>query len=247
MEEQILPPGPSVSDSFINVLTSPAEAFTGLHTKASTPSLWVVPLIATILFVIAQIFIQFRISPFAEQMKDTQRAAIQKMVTDGKMTQEIADQAMEQSEKMGGLQLGIGMIAGSIFIAIFFFLGGLAIWLVAKLALKAPVAYGKMLEIYGITWWIGLVGSVFTLILMFGLGTMYARPAASLAVLSTYDPFNTMHKYMTSLDVFAVWQTAIIGVALSKVSGKSVGLSIGIAFILWIVYVVLRGLLGVGF
>jgi hypothetical protein len=206
--------------------------------------LWVVPFLATIAYLVIFLFVQFRIAPFSEQMKEAQRTAIQKMVNDGKLTSEQGGMAIQQSENMGGLQLAIGLVAGTIVLAIFFFAGAAILFLVAKFALKAPIGYGKTLEFYGISSWIGLIGGVVTLLLMFALGTMYARPSASLAVLSSFNPTLTLHKYLMAFDVFAIWQTAVIGVALSKVSGKSTGLCLGITFALWILYVVVRIALG---
>ena len=146
----------------------------------------------------------------------------------------------------GGIQLAIGLVVGLAAVAIFFFGGGLVLWLTAKTALKAPVGYGKTLEYYGISGWISLIGGVVTILLMFALGSMHARPALSLAVYSSFDPFSTTHKYLAALDIFGVWQTAVIGVALARMSGKSTGMCLGIAFGLWILYVVARISLGIG-
>jgi hypothetical protein len=245
MEEQPLPPAPPVSDTFINVLSSPGQAFEGLHTKASAPSLWIVPLLVSVCLVAVILFVQFRISPFSEQMKETQRAAIHKMVEEGRIPRDQEDTILERSEGMGGIQLAIGLTVAVIAVAIFFFLGALFLWLTAKFALKAPVGYGKMLEFYGISSWIGVIGGIVTLMMMFALGSIHARPALSLAVLSSFDPFNTLHKYLASVEIFALWQTAVIGIALSRVSGKSIGVGLGAAFGLWIVYVVLRIALGI--
>ncbi len=246
MEERPLPPAPSVSDSFINILASPSTLFEGFHLKASAPSLWAVPLIVSVLFIGLFMYVQFNISPFKEQMMDAQRAAIQKMVERGTLTQEQADAAAEGAAMRGSTQMAIGMAAAVIMMLIFFFLGGLLLWLAAKVALKAPINYGKTLELYGISNWIGIIGGVVTLMLMFALGTMHGRPAASLAVMDSFDLTNTTHKYLAALDVFAIWQTAIIGIAFSKISGKSMGVSMGVVFGLWIVWVVARVMLGFG-
>jgi hypothetical protein len=191
------------------------------------------------------LFVQFRVSPFSEQMKDAQRAAIHKMVEDGRIPREQEETILERSEGMGGIQLAIGLVVAMVAVTLFFFLGGLILWLTSKFALKAPIGYGKTLEFYGISNWIGLLGGIITLLLMFAFGSIYARPGLSLAVLSSFDPFNTLHKYLAAVEVFALWQTAVIGIALSRVSGKSLGLGIGVAFVLWIIYVAARIALGI--
>jgi hypothetical protein len=49
---------------------------------------------------------------------------------------------------------------------------------------------------------------------------------------------------LSQLNVFSLWQMAVLGVGLSKVSGKSTGTGVGLALGLWIVWVVLMTFIG---
>jgi hypothetical protein len=148
-------------------------------------------------------------------------------------------------QKMSGMFMVFGIVFGTIFILIFYFGAPLFLWLSNKLILKSTVGYGKHLEMYGISNWIGVLGTIVTLILMFAFNTMYASPSAALAILSTYDVTNTTHKILSVINIFSIWQCGVVGVGMTKLSGKSVGAGIGVAFGLWIVWLVVSVSLGI--
>ena len=47
-EQQLLPAAPSLGTTFIDVFTSPSDVFQKLKGTASSPMLWVMPLIVSI-------------------------------------------------------------------------------------------------------------------------------------------------------------------------------------------------------
>jgi hypothetical protein len=124
-------------------------------------------------------------------------------------------------------------------ICITLFVGALFLWLIGKLALKAQAGYGKYLELWGASMWIGMLGGIVTLLLLMAFNSMYASPSAALAVLSNYSPKNSLHRFLSSLNVFSVWQMIVVGIGLSKFSGKSLGVGIGVAFALWVAWVLI--------
>jgi hypothetical protein len=244
MEEQPRPPAISLGKSIANVFASPAEAFEGLGLSASAPVLWVTTLLGSIVFVAIFSYIISSNDTFRGQIVDAQSKALQKQVEEGKITQERADLATDQMQKMGAMFMVIGTVAGTIFVALYYFGAALFLWLAAKLAFKSPAGYGKYLEAYGIANWIGILGALITLLLMLGLNSMYATPSAALAIYTQYDSTNTTHKILSTLNVFVIWQTAILGIAVAKLSGKSTMAGIGLTFALWIVWVAISLALG---
>jgi hypothetical protein len=137
-----------------------------------------------------------------------------------------------------------GSIGGSIFILLYYVLGALALWLGAKIVLKSDAPYGKFLEVYGLASWIGIFGAIVTFMLMLGLDSMYASASAALAVVSEFDPANTTHKILKSLDVFAAWQAVAAGIGIGAVAKKESGAGIGVAMVLWVVWVAISVGLG---
>jgi hypothetical protein len=248
MEEQIsLTPAPSLGSTIINVLAAPGEAFADLHKKESAPLLWVVPLIILVLMTVGTIYLFMTHGSFHQQMLDAQRHAIQKQVDEGKMPQERADMVLEQMESGGsGMFLIIGIIFGVIFLVASFFVVPLFLWLGSKFILKSEAGYGKFIEAYGISQWIAMLGAVVTIMMAFAFDSIYARPSAIMALFPDIDMTSQMHRLIGSIEVFAIWQTAVLGIAISKLSNKSLVAGMGLAFGLWVVWVALRIVLGLG-
>jgi hypothetical protein len=244
-DQQALPSAPSLGSTISDVFVSPSEVFQNLKHTAPSPILWVAPLIATLLIVVVSVIMIFTNNALKSEMKETQSKAIQKMVDEGKLTQEQADKAEAQAESMGAMMIVFGIVGGVIFIAAFYFGGALFLWLANKTVLKSAVGYGKHLELYGIASWIGVLGGIVTVLMMVGLGTMAATPSGALALIGSFDPTNKLHMLLASLNIFSIWQTAVIGIGLSKFSDKQPGAGIGIAFALWIVWIALSILLGI--
>jgi hypothetical protein len=251
MEEQApLAPTISFSDIIVNVYASPSEAFEGIRTSPARASVWVVPLLITLLLTCCFTWLMFTNEAIKSQILDSQRARMEQQVQAGKMTQEQADQASAQMEKSGGMMMAFGIVAGVVTVTIMFFVVALLFWLVGKFGLKAPEGYGKYLELYGAATWIGILGFIVMILLAAAYSSMYASPSGALAVLSTYSPKNTMHRFLSSLNVFTIWQMVVIGIGLAKYSGKSSGTGVGVGLGLWVVWVLISvfamGALGLG-
>jgi hypothetical protein len=250
MDQQPVPaPTISLGNLIVNVFSSPSEAFEGLRTSPARASTWVLPLILLIVFASLMSYVMFSNESLRAQFMDSQSQRLQHRVQSGQMTQEQADQATQQTERMGGMMIAFGIIGSVIVISILFFGAALIFWLVGKLALKAPTGYGKYLELWGTSEWIGLLGAIITLLMVLGMNSMNASPSAALAVLSNYDPANSLHRLLGSLNIFSIWQTVVLGIGLSKFAAKPVGTGIGIAVALWVVWVLvatfaLGGLVG---
>jgi hypothetical protein len=213
MEEQA-PAAPTISfgDIVMNVFASPSDAFEGIRTSPTRASTWVVPLI--LLMILSSIFtwMIFSNETMKNQVIDSQRERFQEQVQAGKMTQERADQAIEGMEKAGGMMIAFGIVGSVLMITITFFLAGLVFWLVGKFGLKAEGDYGKYLELWGATQWIGALGIIVTMLLAVAFASMYASPGGALAVLSNYNPKNTTHRLLSSINVFVIWEMVVAGI-----------------------------------
>lgn len=246
-QQEPTPITPSLGDRVMNVFASPSEAFEGLDSAPPSTSMWLVPMVISMIAGILFTYLLFSNPTLKSQLFDMQTHGFEQMVKDGRMTQAQADQAREQMEGVGvGLFMVFGGIPVILFVAIAFFGAALFLWLAGKFVLKSSVGYKKYLEVYGLSTWIGVLGSIATMAMMIAMDSFFARPAASLAVLSNFDPFDTTHKILARFDLFAIWQAGVIGFGLSKLSGKSVGTGVGIAFGLWIIWAALSLALGIG-
>ena len=245
-EQEPLPPAPSLVNAITDVYTSPSEVFKALKNTASAPGLWVVPMIVSVVMAILMIYIIATNETLRGQVIDQQRAAIQKLVEENKMTQENADLQMDRMEKSGtGIFIAFGSVTATIAVVVGFFIAALFLWLAGKVVLKSTEGYGKHLELFGISSWIGILGGIITLFMIVGLNSLAASPSAALAVLGNYESTNHFHKVLSALNIFSIWQVAIVGIGLSKLSDKSTGLGMSLAFVLWILWVAVSILLGI--
>jgi hypothetical protein len=245
MEQIPLPAAPSLKKTFMDVFTSPSEAFDGLKDSVSSAALWVVPFILMICIVAASVVTVFTNESLKTEMREIQSKAFQQKVDEGKMTAEQMEQIESKMDSMGsGLMIAFGIIGGSVGIAIFFFGTALLLWLVDKSLLKAAAGYGKHLELFGIASWIGVLGGIVTIIMMAGLGSMGATPSAALAVLGSYDATLTSHKLLSALNVFTIWEAIVVGFGLSKFSGKSIGAGMGVSFLIFVLMTAVSFALG---
>lgn len=248
MENQAGTPESTVSfgNRLLNVYAAPSEAFDGITAAPAKTKFWLTPWLASILLGVLSVFLVFSNPALKQQVMDAQSRAIQQRVESGAMTQQQADQAQDQMSNMGGLFQILGAISIAFVVTAYFFVGALIFWLIGKFAMKSPEGYGTYLALYGTSAWVGILGSIVTMLMILGLGSLYATPSAALAVFSNYDVANSTHRVLTRLDVFAAWQAFVLGIGLAKVTGKSSGTGIGYAMGLWIVWAVGVGLLGMG-
>ncbi|MBI4427953.1 MAG: YIP1 family protein [Ignavibacteriales bacterium] len=237
---------PSMMSKLLNIFTSPHEAFERISTSPSKASSWLFPFLAAFAISVLIAYLLVANEALRAQMIDQQAQAVQKMVESGRMTQQQADASIDRMETMGGgMFITFGILGALVFLCIYYFGGSLFLWLAGKLALKSTAGYGKYLEVYGMSAWVGVLGAIITVLLMVGLSSLYASPSAALAILSEYDASNNMHKVLSSLNLFSVWQASVVGIGLSKLTGKPLRMSLGVSFGLWVVWVVVSVLLGI--
>ena len=245
-EQQSNAPQTSTMSNLVNIFTSPSEAFEGIGSSPGKASAWLFPFLATFVISVLISYLLVTNETLKSQIVDAQAKSVQKMVESGRLTQQQADQQIEGMQRMGtGMFMAFGTIGSLVYICAYFFGTALFLWLAGKFGLKASAGYGKYLEVYGMSAWVGVLGALITTLLIVGMNSLYASPSAALAVLSDYDPTNDMHKYMSAANAFSIWQAAVLGIGLSKLSGKGTGAGMGVAFGLWLVWVVISVSLGI--
>jgi hypothetical protein len=242
--EQTPVTSPSLGSRIMNVFTAPTEAFAGIDVLPSKTSLWLIPFLLGIVLIVVVMFVMSSNEVLKGQMTDMQVRALEKRVESGAMTQEQANQASQAIEGGGSMFLIFGSIAGIFFMSVAFFGGALFLWLTGKLAFKSPSGYATYLGAYGLSSWIGVLGTIVTVLLMVGLGSITASAGAAL-VIPNYDALDTTHRILGRIELFAIWQAIVVGLGLSSITGKSAGTGIAAAIVLWIIWVVLSSLLGI--
>jgi hypothetical protein len=240
------PPVPGLGKTIGDIFTSPSDAFQSLKGTAPSTKLWLLPMLAMIAIIVCSTVLLFTNDSLKAEFKENQSRSFQQKVESGKMTVDEVEKAESVMDSMGNLLVVFGIVGGTIAAAIYYFGAALALWLAGKFLFKASAGYLKYLELYGLATWIGVLGGIVTLAMMFAFGTMTASPSAALAVLGNYDTANSFHRLLSALNIFSIWETIIVGIGLSVFSGKSKGTGISAAFVLWALWAAATICLGLG-
>jgi len=237
----------SFSDKLMNVFSAPGELFENVAKNEKQTSNWSVPLILTMIVSVIFVLVAFSKAPIQDQMKDQTEKTIQKKVAEGKMTQEQADMALTKNSAQPGSPLFMifGSIGAAVVTAVILFGFALAFWLMGKWVFKATAAYGKVLEVVGLSMYISVLGSIITLLLVVAMGSLYATPSLALVV-SQYDPTNTLHKLLSSISVFTFWFLIVISIGLGKIFSVSTGKALAGVGVLWVLFTAASVLLSFG-
>ncbi|MBI4810834.1 MAG: YIP1 family protein [Ignavibacteriales bacterium] len=198
-------------------------------------------LIISVVFTIAL----FSNQSLRDQTLEPQRHQVQERVEKGEMTQEQADRA-EEFMASSSIMLFTGVVGAIVVVTIAVFGAPLILWLIVKFAFKAPAGYKKILEVYGLSSLIGILSAIVTLIMMHLFDSVRATPGASLLLMSDFDYNSFAHKFIASLNILTIWQTAVFGMGVAKVSNKSLGTGMMVSFGLWLIWVILSASVGLG-
>jgi Yip1 domain. len=168
---------------------------------------------------------------------------MQERVDRGEMTQEQMEQTKEMTESSIMVTI-FGSVTAVIYLSVAMFGIPLVFWLVVKLFFKANAPYKKILEIYGLSSVIGIVNAVITLLLINLFVSIIATPGASLLLIGNFEPGNFSHSLIASLNFLTIWQMAIFGIGLAKISNKSAGTGIGTSLGIWVIWIIIVSFIG---
>ncbi len=249
MEQTSVPTQPTVEvSSFMsraaNAFMSPGELYTEIAATPVQSTSWVIPYIIAMIVGILMTVAIFSNDSLKEQALRPQQEEMQKQVESGKMTQQQADQA---SAVMSGKTVMVFGIAGVVVIvSAAMFLIPLVLMVVGKLAFKCSASYQKFLEMYGIATLIAALGAIISLLMMYSMDSMYAQPGGAFFLRDSFDRHNFVHGVLASMNIFTIWQTAVVGIGLSKLAGKSTGSGMAVTFGLWLAWVLVASSMGWG-
>jgi len=160
------------------------------------------------------------------------------------MTQDQADKAAQFMDSPLFLYTGIG--GAAVMSTLMIFCVPLLLWLIVQLVLKTKTNYQKMLEMYGISVLISIVGTIVTILLMNVMNSMRAIPGPSIIIMNSYDYHNLAHRFLSSLNIFTAWQVVVLGIGISKIAKRTTNIGVGMSMGTWLLLIILSTLLGVG-
>ncbi len=211
----------TLGSRLIDIFVSPGEVFDGLKNAQKSQGNWLVPLVFAVVVSIIMIFAVFSQPTIQQQMVDVQHSKMIKQVQAGKMTQDQMAKAESMIPKPGSLIWNVIGIFGAIIVTIIILLlVALVLWLVGKFVLKAPLKYGTMLELTGLSYMVMVLGSIISILTILALDSLYATPSLAILI-KEFDVENSIHKLLSYMNVFYLWFAALLGLGLAKLCNVS--------------------------
>jgi len=233
----------SFTDKIINIFASPSELFDDVRLTPPTPSNWVIPMILFIVVAFLMGQVMFMNPSLMSQMSDMLRANIDKMVEEGRLTAEQADQAANFSKPGSGMFMIQQVGAIVILTPIVLFLISLIYWLLGKWGMKGKAPFMKVVEVIGLTFFISIAESIVTTILMYVMDSITATPSLG-AFVSNFDFTDKLHMALAKVNIFTFWDLSIVSIGLSRLFQKDLVKVIVLVFALWLVWSVFSVLTG---
>jgi len=227
------------SDKMIGVFTEQVKMFE--HTSKFPPRNkdWVIPILLLFLVVAIIRIIAMSNEEVYFEAKQQQIDRIEKMVQDGLMDRQTADQAIEgidqQMEFMKGpvgwvITVATTLIFGFI---IFFIIVGIY-YLFIKFLFKGEGTFASALVANGLTAYIGIVQIVIAGILTMLFGKMIMD--TSLATLLESDKNTLAGWFFAKLDPISIWSYVVLSIGFAKMfKSQSTGKYYALVFGLWLI------------
>lgn len=236
------PPGTSFFERMVNVFISPGELYTEVAQSPVRKSSWFIPYMIAVIIALISTYAILSNQVFRNQALEPQYQAMQERVAKGEMTEDQMNAATEMMES-SSLVVISGAVMSIVYVSVSLFVGSLLFWFAGKIFMKSTAGYSKILEVYGLTMLIGVVGSIITLLLIFLTGSVLASPGGSLLILDSFDRKNLSHLFLAAMNIMSIWQMIVVGIGIAKCAGKPITTGITISLSLWLVFWVLIPLL----
>jgi hypothetical protein len=227
----------SFTDKMINIFAAPGELFEDVRLTPPTISNWLVPMLLFIVVAFLMGQVMFMNPSILSQMTDLVTSSIDKMVAEGKLTPEQAEQAINMS-KPGSAMFMIQQVVGILILTpVVLFLLSLIYWLLGKWGMKATAPFMKVVEVLGLTFFITIAESIVTTILMFVMDSITATPSLG-AFVSNFDYENKLHMALAKINIFTFWDLTVVSIGLSRLFQRHLPKVLVIVFALWVVWTV---------
>lgn len=235
---------PSFMDVVVGIFSEPMATFEKLKKFPLKTSTWLYPVLIFIVFaIISNIIIMSNPEIKAElvlQQKQQVEKRFEKMVKEGKMTQEQADKALEQTENMMNFMSGtFGIIISVVSIITMAFAALLIVsgvyWLVWVKILQGSGKYKDAIFVNGLVYLISTV-EVILMVIFSLLMTKWFRELGVGAFLDMEE--GLVKSLLSKLNPLTFWALYIVGVGMGTMFNVEKKKSLIATFTLWITYVI---------
>jgi len=209
------------TDKIVGVISEPSSLFSKLALLKPKATDWLLPLLVMIIVAIAATFIYMSNPEIKLEMQQQQEKAMReqfdKMVENGQMTQEQADEQLARSSDiMSNPMIAYLIPSVSIFVImlVWFFVFTTVGFLVAKFVFKGDGGFAQAMSAMGLPLYISVLQSILLIIVGMLMGKMLTglNPAS----LTGMDMKSFPGFLLSRLDVFSIWFYVVVGIAFAK-------------------------------
>jgi hypothetical protein len=235
------------TEKLTNIFASPGELFENVRLTGPTTANWLVPLLIFIVVAILMNQVMMHNASLADQFGAIIKKSMSEQVQQGKMTQEQADQAYETFARPGSMMNTIFTVGGIIIVTpIILFLVGLIYWLLGKTAMHASAPYMKVVEVVGLTFFIGVLESIVTTVMMLAMDSIHATPSLG-AFVTQFDMQNKLDLILSKVNIFTFWSLSVTGIGLAKLFQRDLPKVLVLVFALWVLWTIVTVFAGIKF
>ncbi len=204
------------TDKLVGIFTEPTKTFEKIAKYPAKATDWFIPLAILTIVSILSVIVMFSNPQIALEMKQKQSEEIQKLVDEGTLTQERADQQIEMTEQFmsGPFMIVIAAIQVVFGLFIFFFIASAVFMLFVKLVLKGEGTYKDAMVAYGLPFYISVIQGIVIVIASLVLGKMFR--STSVAAFMDLDKASFLHFALNKLDIFSIWFYIVISISFAK-------------------------------
>ncbi len=233
----------SFTDKVIGVYSDPSPTFENLKQAGPRATDWVIPMTLLIVVVVIATVVKFSNPDMLAEMQKQQEEQMQKMVDEGKMTQEQADQALENMGGMGsGVMMAFSVVGVVIGTPIMFLLIALFYWLVLRFVFKGSATYYLVFAALSLVVYISILDTLISLLLGFVTGN--AMATFSPALFMEPDLGSTTFKLLSAINPIQIWANVVLAIGFAKIAEVSNVKSYILVFGSWIAVILIGVFVG---
>ena len=209
------------SDKIIGIFTEPSKTFNSISKFPVRTIDWLVPILILMIFAGIIRNLAMLNPDIMYQTKKEQIEVLNKMVKEGKMTQEQADKALENSEKsIEFMKKPVGWIINItstiLFGFTFFFLISGIYFLFIRFILKGEGTYQHVLVASGLTSYISIIQVIIVGVLSLLLGKIIMD--TSVANLFEFEKGTLVRFFASKIDPLSIWAYSVLAIGLTKLN-----------------------------
>ncbi len=217
-EEQL-----SHSDKLTGVLTEPGKTFSKMAKTDPKTIDWLLPLcIMIVLAIISNIVLMsnpvIKADAMDKQMKQMEKN-FSEMVAKGQLTQEQADEQLDNMRERFAGGFGAGMIviqavSTIVILFILFFIVSLVYFIISKSILKGNGTFASAMVANGLTYYINIIQLIIVTIVSLLASKLYA--GTSVATFMGLDKSTFIGWLLGKVDPLTIWAVTVTGIGLAK-------------------------------